>query len=368
MIINTLNNYSLSRDNNTVFKAKMPLNDCRQFLRSPIQGTSNLDIIFKENGVIKTLNNLYVFLTKNIINKTKNQDNIITKFLNTASYKLTQIIRTLSIKIFTRQNNNAINELNNPIPPESKEYIEELAKIGNSIKGKFVRINSEDTPLENIAESQNSTIFVLNHPDYNKDKICYTIINSLLSKLYVSKGREEDCPRPQLLSSRNLIKILGKKLSTICENFLGTVSIDADPQKGNSATNVLPMLKLIKDFINNKVNIFIFPEGNNSLVKDTTLEERIQPGIAEIIKTALNRKNSVRIIPIGLSYTGEKNSFGNIFIGKPIFFKKLKQEFIYTQGTEKKKILRIGRKNLSQNILNVICENLKYCMQKSSEL
>lgn len=366
--MNILNNYDLYNNYHTEFKAKMPLNDCRQFLSSQIQGTSNLDIIFKETGVIKTLNNLSVFLTKNIINKTKNQDNIITKLLNTASYKLTQMVRTLSIKIFTRQNNSAINELSNPISPESKEYIEELAKIGNSVKGKFVRINSEDKPLDCIAESKTSTIFVLNHPDYNKDKICYAIINSLISKLYVSKNRQTNCPRSQLLSSRNLMKILGEKLSKICKNFLGIVSIDADPKKGNSIINVSPMLKLLKDFIDNKVNIFIFPEGNNSLVKDTTLEERIQPGIAGIIKAALEGKDSVRIIPIGLSYTGEKNSFGNIFIGTPIFFKKIKRGILYTQGTEKKKIIRIDRKNLSQNILNEICENLKYCMQKSSEL
>lgn len=368
MIINTLNNYSLHSNNNSVFKAKMPLNDCSQFLSSQIQGTSNIDIIFKENKVVKNLNKLYVFLIKNIINKTKNKDNTVIKLLNKNSYKLAQIIRLLSIKTYIRNNKAAIEQLSIPIPQESKEYIEEWAKVGNSIKDKFVRINSEDRPLDKLTDSQTSTIFVLNHPDYNKDKVCYTIINSLLNKLYVSKNRQADCPRPQLLSSSKLMKVLGDKLSAASENFLGTVSVDANPDHRNLNANILPMKKIIANFIENKVNIFIFPEGNNSLVKDKPLEERMQPGVAGIIKNAVSNKNNVRVVPIGLSYTGEKNSFGNIFIGKPMFFKKSNKEFIYTGGVEKKKILRTDRKNLSQTILNEICENLKYCMKKADEL
>lgn len=350
------------------FKAKMPLNDCRQFLSSPIQGTSSVDMIFKESKFVKTLNDLYVALIKNVVNTTKDQDGDIIKFLNKSFYKFSQIIRILAIKIFAKQNEDSIRNLSVAIPHESKEYIEELAKVGNSIKGKFVRINSEDRPLDNIVDSKNAAIFVLNHPNYNKDKICYTIISSLLSKLYVSKNKQADCPRPKLLSSDKLMTVLGDKLSKFCENYLGTVSINANPEMGNSGANVLPMLNLIKNFIDNKVNIFICPEGNNSLVRNQSLEERIQPGIAGIIKNALNQKNNVKIIPIGLSYPDEKNSFGNIFIGKPMFFKKINNEFVYTGGVEKKKILRTDRKNLSQTILNEICKNLKYCIQKSSEL
>ena len=250
--------------------------------------------------------------------------------------------------------------------PESKAYIEELAKVGNGMGDEFLITNIEDNPLKQLVKSGDSAIFVLNHPNFNKDKLSYMIINSMLNKMYIQEGKQATCPRPKILVSKNMLKLLSKKVGKIYKQC-GLTEIDAGVDKRNHRYNAQSVIKLMKEFIENKSNIFIFPEGNKS-VHNKPFEERLQVGIAKLIKDATNFKKHVKVIPIGIKYTDEKKSFGKIFIGKPMYFKKSHNEIIYTDGADKKKIARCSLKDAQNKIFEQVCQNIKYGVSMAEKM
>ena len=352
------------------FKAKVRLKDFSSIYNSNVRETSKLDKMFNENNLVKTCQQVSWKTKTNIINKYfNNPQNSFSKKAQMFFYGIALGARKLGDKIFFLNNRKSINQLNKTftkLNPESKEYIDELAKIGNSMD-KYININIENNPLEKVSKSKNATIFVLNHPNFNKDKFNYVILNSLLNKMYAEQGRQLDCPRPKILVSKNMLKILGKKVGNIYKQ-LGLTEVDASLKNRDTKSNTYTMHSLIKEFSKNKSNIFIFPEGNNSSYKNKTIEEKIQPGIAGMIRTAVQTKESVRVVPIGIHYTKDKNSLGNLYIGKPMYFKKSGNDIVFTEGIENKKISHINIKESIPIILKEICQNIKYGMQKASEM
>ena len=353
------------------FNGRVNLKDARQILAPKVVGQTKLDNMFKENKGVKAFENLSLYLKQNLVNKYfLNPTNPITKGIRFILDKSVGLSRRIGDKIFFVSQRSAIKNLNNNfvhINPESSEYIEELARVGNSMGKQFVITNIEDKPLKALSESKNAAIFVMNHPNYHKDKFTYMILNSMLNKMYVEGGRQAECPRPKIVASRNMLKLLGKKVGNIYKH-LGLTEVDASLGKKDSAFNANSMRKLMKEFVKNKSNIFIFPEGNNSAFKDKSLEEKIQSGIGDFVRTALKIKGRVRIVPVGIKYTKEKNSFGNIFIGKPIHLKQEGKDIIYTEGTSKKKIKHCTEKDVKSNIMSEILKNIQYGIQKASEM
>jgi hypothetical protein len=55
----------------------------------------------------------------------------------------------------------------------SPEYINTWATLGNSTKNKFIDINIEDGRIEEISNLKDSTIFLMNHDNPNRDKFIY---------------------------------------------------------------------------------------------------------------------------------------------------------------------------------------------------
>lgn len=353
------------------FEARVRLKDTPALLAPAVNGKTKLDSMFKENRAVKGLAKLSVFIKGGLINKYfAAPKNPVSKTVRKVLEKSVAFSRVLSDKIFFLSNRKSINSLNKGfvnLNPESKEYIDELAKVGNSLGKKFVITNIEDNPLKSLSQSKNAAIFVLNHPNYHKDKFTYIILNSMINKMYAQEGKQAICPRPKIIVSRNMLKLLGEKVGKIYKK-LGLTEVDASLGKRDNGFNAKSMRQLMKEFVRNKSNIFIFPEGNNSLFTNKPLEEKLQPGIAEFVKSALKLKGNVRIIPVGINYTGEKNSMGNIFIGKPIHLRQTGNEIIYTQGTDKKKIAHCAPKELTKNVMQQICDNIKYGMQKASEM
>ena len=353
------------------FEGRVRLKDTRQILAPKVVGQTKLDNMFKENKGVKAFENLSLYLKQNLVNKHfLNPTNPITKGIRFILDKSVGLSRRIGDKIFFVSQRSAIKNLNNNfvhINPESGEYVEELAKVGNSMGTQFVITNIEDKPLKDLSKSKNAAIFVMNHPNYHKDKFTYMILNSMLNKMYVEEGRQATCPRPKIVASRNMLKLLNKKVGNIYQH-LGLTEVDASLGKRDNAFNAKSMRKLMREFVQNKSNIFIFPEGNNSAFKDKSLEEKLQSGIGEFVKTALNIKGKVRMIPVGIKYTEEKNSFGNIFIGKPIHLKQDGKEIIYTEGTSKKKIKHCKENDAKHNIMSEILKNIKYSIEKASEM
>lgn len=353
------------------FQAKVRLKDFSSIYNPNVRETTRLDRMFNENSLVKTCQQVSWKTKTNIINKYfNNPQNSFEKKAQMFFYGIALGVRKLGDKIFFLSNRKSINHLNKTfteLKPESKEYIDELAKVGNSIGKKHININIEDKPLDKVSKSKNATIFVLNHPNFNKDKFNYVIINSLLNKMYAEQGRQLDCPRPKIIVSKNMLKILDKKVGNIYKQ-LGLTEVDASLKNRDRRFNTHSMHSLTKEFIHNKSNIFIFPEGNNSSFINKPLEEKLQPGIAELVRTAVKSKNSVRIVPIGVYYTHDKNSMGNIFIGKPMYFKKKGNDLVYTEGVNNKKISRVNIKDSIPVILKEICENMKYGIEKASNM
>lgn len=92
-------------------------------------------------------------------------------------------------------------------------------------------------------------------------------------------------------------------------------------------------MPIIKDFIKDKINIFIFPEGKLSVFQDLDFDLRFQTGIAEIINKALKSKKEINVIPLGFAYGKGKNKLTGIQIGNPIIFKRKGDETTSTFGS-----------------------------------
>lgn len=366
MIINKNNNYYTPIN----FQAKVDLKTFSPLVQKPVNGNSNIDFMLKTNRLTRLLEDFSLFLKCSIDNKffQKKKDKKSETFHRIVN-KIYMRVRKTALQVFSASNKKALANIEDTfmkLNPDSPEYIEELAKIGNSMDGKFINTNIEGNPMELLGRTKSATIFVLNHPNFHKDKFAYAIINSILNKMYVFQGRQADCPRPKILVSKNMLNAVGERIGEIYKK-LGMISIDASLKDRNMHENAVIMKKLLLDFAKDKVNPFIFPEGRNS-VKTAPFEQRMQNGIVSFIKRALQLKRSTRIVPIGIKYTKESDSFGSFFIGKPIYIKRNGDTIKYTHGTSKQEIRTEKMKNFSKTVFEEICENIQYCMKQAEEL
>lgn len=352
------------------FKARVELSTLKPLLSDVQKSTSPLDAMLDYGKGMQNLENITLFLKRSVDNKyfQGEQSFVSRKFHHVVNYAIMKL-RRASLRLFLSKNEKAIKEINSKfmsIEQNSPEYVEELSKLCNSMKNKFFITNVENNPLKDISKSDESTIFVLNHPNYHRDKYTYAIINSILNKLYVKEGKQATCPRPKILVSENMLNAVGENIGKIYQK-LGMVPIDAGVEKRNKQVNAGHMKQVMADFINNSVNVFIFPEGRNCM-KDMPLEERVQSGIASFINNALNFKKTARVVPVGIKYTDEANSFGKIYFGKPIYIEKSGDKIVYTHGVEKQTLHDGSLKNSKKVIHSEICENLKYCINKAENL
>lgn len=203
-------------------------------------------------------------------------------------------------------------------------YINVWATLGNSTKDKTINMNVEDGRIEALATSGESTIFIMNHDNVPRDKFVYPIVNSFLNYAYAMQGKQKQCPRPYIIVSKNVVKRAGNNLMRKIYNKMGLVPIDASLKDRNYKGNVTPIKNLIERFTNNQANIFVFPEGNNSIYKDKPRREKFQSGFSKILKEISKSKDSVNIVPIGISYSDDKNCMANINIGESVRLAKIK--------------------------------------------
>ena len=130
------------------FEGRVRLKDTRQILAPKVVGQTKLDNMFKENKGVKAFENLSLYLKQNLVNKHfLNPTNPITKGIRFILDKSVGLSRRIGDKIFFVSQRSAIKNLNNNfvhINPESGEYVEELAKVGNSMKKQFIITNIED--------------------------------------------------------------------------------------------------------------------------------------------------------------------------------------------------------------------------------
>lgn len=207
----------------------------------------------------------------------------------------------------------------------SSEYISQLIAVHN-YNGKSVSTFLDEKRINDLARSNESCIFVVNHVDPDgDDKVLSNFISNLYKK-YSDFGKSKTCPRPYIISDERNIKILSKQEKLIQEK-IGCVGVKADlgfvlkhhrsgVKKNNSA-----LMPVIRDFSKDKGHIFIFPEGNLASVFDEKMsEQRFQTGIGRMIQASLKGKKTVKVVPLQLVY--KDSDTAKIIIKSPSFFKK----------------------------------------------
>lgn len=371
-IISMRINKVINDNSNINSQARLHINDKSMLVSaSHVTEYTPLDAVFNENYMVKKLNDFSIFIKQKII--CRYLDNPKTFLQRTAAKIQDNIVlysRILSDRIFMLNNLKSVRKLNQKftkIDSLSPEFIEELAVLGKSVPKKFIDINIEDKILENIAKSDDSYIFVMNHENYHKDKFVYILLNSFLSQFYMNEGKQATCPRPKILVSKNMLKILHKKVGNIYKN-LGLVPVDASLQNKNSRYNANSLKSVAESFSENKVNLFIFPEGNNSAYIDKPIEERFQFGTAELIKNMINNKKNVKVVPIGIHYSNEKNSLGKVHIGKPYIFQKTDSGIGYVQEGSNINGEFAGEKTCVKKITELLCSAVKSEIKKSKNM
>lgn len=320
-------------------------------------------------------------IERNIVNRLHNYIDIIMVLLSKLKSHITRNPQKNNICL-TRENLEIIKA--NPLF--------ELQTIYNVSKSlcldKEIEINIENNELANIANDDEACIFIMNHDRQKEDPKLFAFFNALLTREYINNGLEETCPRPKILINKDIIETTNESRQVLAE-ALGAIGIDAGIHCANSFSNGKIISKLLKEFSEDKTNIFIFPEGKMALFRNTDPQWKFQTGIADIVKAAAGRKKQVKVIPLGFAY---KKDVGSINIGKPLYFKKIGNEILFQPGDVEKgmqdktyvdyvnnansedgwyKITSDGNlvdlKNINKYIAGILCESLTLSKKKAGE-
>ncbi len=280
------------------------------------------------------------------------------------------------------------------IAPESNEkYLAQLEEISRYFSSsKTIDVNTEDKILEKIAHDDSSVIFIMNHSSQRQDPSMLAVLSTLLTQAYKNAGKDKNFPLPKIILNQDILKAMNSTKRKAFEN-IGAVGIDANIYSGDKGVNARAFLPLIKDFVRNKSNIFIFPEGKLAIRKDLDFDSRFQVGIAELINKVLAIKKKVTVVPVGFAYgKGDNKSLTGMHIGEPIKFGRdgenttttcgniLKSKFgldeyknFFKRFKDQKDVtitdkgVPVGGKNITAYIKGILSENLGICSKEAQK-
>ena len=307
-------------------------------------------------------------------------------------------LRVLANKIswiFTSKRDKELIDYFSKIKPEANaKYLEASNLISRHYSsGKIIDVNIEDKILENIAQKGESVIFIMNHSNQSQDPGMLAVLNTLLTDAYKSAGQENNFPLTKIILNQDILTSMNKKRREAFKAF-GAVGIDASILSAKKETNARAFLPLLRDFIKNKSNIFIFPEGRLAIRKDLPLHERFQIGTAEIVNKIVTLKKNVTVVPVGFSYgKGKNKKITGLHIGTPISFSRDKsgrttttageilksrhsnQEFIsfFEKHKDEENIIitenghPVRPEDATDFIKSILCENLKICSLEAKD-
>lgn len=350
-----INNYQL---NNHSYKGCAINNPCSPVFTGKIP-LSNRNALFEKN-----FRNLE-FAGRKILNK----------ILGLVNKKQTEIM---------------FNELSK-VDEKSPDYIETLTMAGRFFaKDKEVEINLEQ--IADIASSNESCIFIMNHDNQKHDPEMLAFFSTLLNSEYIKLGKALNCPRSKIILNEDILLSMDEKMRTIFEK-LGAIGIDASLFSSGGTQNAKKLISIMKDFIGDKVHIYIFPEGKMAGFKNKDLKEKFQTGVAEMVYKFVQKKEQVKVIPLGFAYNKKsKPLLSSINVGEPVLFKKDNDKILVTKGnmdstfTDKNYINFFKRqadqtfatiteqgnpvigRDLPNYIGGILCENLRICREEAKNL
>lgn len=320
---------------------------------------------------------------------------LIEKGLQSCEYSLRVIVNKL-VDIFEGKQIKEATKLVSEIVPESTEkYLAQLDDISRWFAtNKSIDVNIEDKILERVAKEGKSTIFIMNHSNQKEDPSLLAVLNTLLTEAYIAAGRgkEKPFPLPKIILNEDILTSMNKTKRKAFEAF-GAVGVDANLASANKETNVRAFVPIMRDFLKDKCNIFIFPEGKLAIRNDLSLEERFQSGIAELISKILGVKKEVTVVPVGFSYgKGDAKKLVAMQIGKPVVFTRqgdittstagsiLESEFAFkgfkdffkkhedkTDVPITKEGVPVPINGIVGFIKSILCENLGICAKEAAK-
>ena len=259
---------------------------------------------------------------------------VMRKFLN-KSLKLISDLQKKYYTIFKKPQAEAIAETQKiideitSIDESSPRYMSATYLISRALgAGKEVEINIENGELQNLTDSDEACIFIMNHDKQNQDSVMVNFFNALLAREYILKGKSETCPHPKIILNRDIVNTMNSENKKIAQT-LGAVGVDASIHSTNHVFNGRITSQLVDKLAKDKINLFIFPEGRLCAFKNLNPDWKFQGGISDIIKAVAKRKARVKVVPLGFAYNGK---VGSIHIGEPLFFKKENEQILFTEG------------------------------------
>lgn len=267
----------------------------------------------------------------------------VAKFPLQKAYSIEPVLRTVEMsfrktanRIANKAQSKLIDNVHSKIqeiPIDSPLYMQAIGDLSKmmtmhqevEVNAGIGTLNSLNKAIQDIASSDESCIFIMNHDNQSKDPKLLSLFNALLAKEYVLQGKAQNCPRPKIVLNEDILLSTKPKMREIYE-WSGAVGVDASigESRAKSRKNSKVMITLMRSFAENKSNIFIFPEGKLCIRKDLNIYERFQVGIGDLIRSVAEKKGRVKVVPLGFAYkkkrTGfKKEIFKSIFIGEPIF-------------------------------------------------
>lgn len=314
----------------------------------------------------------------------------IAKSSEKCSRKFELGVRKLANRAMDLFNRNTNDELYNKflsVDKNSPEYIDILRQISRQHLGKKdLEVNFENDRIRNLARSNTPHIYIMNHDSQSKDPQMLAAFNTLLNDEYMDLGLAKTCPRPRIVLNEDILLAMNERNRKIFEQ-MGSVGIDASLHNSDSSANSKKFITLIRDFIKGKANIFIFPEGKNSVSKTKSLAEKFQLRVAEMVAKLAGRLPEIRVTPLGFAY-GKKAQVDSIHIGETVVFKKDGDNITASIGNitsdfarpEYKKFFKnrqeatltennipVKGKEQAQYIGGVLCENLRICKEEAKK-
>ena len=241
---------------------------------------------------------------------------------NNTIYTGGQSFRALALLSSLDKNYKRIN-INSP------DYIKYIYKLSKSMCSRVCEINVESMALQNIVKSNEPAIFIMNHTkNQAKDIDAAIFFNTLLYREYLYNGSAGNCPRSKIMASKGFVKRAGENGSEKLQ-WLGVVPVSASLKKDGKNYNAVVLRDLINEFAENKINIFLFPEGALAALTFLPANYKFQPGVSSIVKKTLEKVGKVKVVPLGFAHNRDTSS---IHIGEPIYFKKTNTGYTASRG------------------------------------
>ena len=295
---------------------------------------------------------------------------------------LMRVIANILSNLFQPESSKVLTKsIANLVPKQNKDFLESLNQIARIYSTqKIINTNLDEEILEQIVNEGGSTIFMMNHSNQTEDPQMLAVLNAFLTDAYIKNGNEE-FPLPKIILNEDILKTMNPTKRKAFENF-GAVGIDASLENGDKGVNTRAFLPLVKDFVRDKCNIFIFPEGRLAIRKDLEFFQRFQPGVANLVDKILKLKKQVRVVPVGFAYgSGEQKDLTAMNIGTPIIIKRNEVGTTITKGDAGKTVESplysflnkhkeedvmitcngqpVAQKEVADYLRSILCENLE---------